>query len=44
MYKRQLLGYVPQKGVLFSGTIDSNLKFGGEDITDAQVHLSLIHI
>ena len=32
-----LLGYVPQKGVLFSGTIDSNLKFGGEDITDAQV-------
>ena len=33
-----LLGYVPQKGVLFSGTIDSNLKFGGEGITDAQVH------
>jgi ATP-binding cassette subfamily B multidrug efflux pump len=33
-----LLGYVPQKGVLFSGTIDSNLKFGGKDITDAQVH------
>ena len=33
-----LLGYVPQKGVLFSGSIDSNLKFGGEDITDAQVH------
>ena len=26
---RGLLGYVPQKGVLFSGTIDSNLKFGG---------------
>ncbi len=32
-----LLGYVPQKGVLFSGTIASNLKFGGEGITDAQV-------
>ena len=32
-----LLGYVPQKGVLFSGTIDSNLKFGGEQITDADV-------
>lgn len=31
---RALLGYVPQKGVLFSGTIDSNLKFGGPDITD----------
>ena len=32
-----LLGYVPQKGVLFSGTIDSNLKFGGGHITDADV-------
>ena len=32
-----LLGYVPQKGVLFSGTIDSNLKFGGDHITDAAV-------
>ena len=32
-----LLGYVPQKGVLFSGTIASNLKFGGEAITDAQM-------
>ena len=34
---RGLLGYVPQKGVLFSGTIDSNLKFGGENITAADV-------
>jgi len=25
------LGYVPQKGVLFSGTIDSNLRYGCED-------------
>lgn len=32
---RSLLGYVPQKGVLFSGTIESNLKFGGGEITDA---------
>ena len=31
------LGYVPQKGVLFSGTIDSNLKFGGDHITDTDV-------
>lgn len=31
---RALLGYVPQKGVLFSGDIESNLKFGGADITD----------
>ena len=29
-----LLGFVPQKGVLFSGDITSNLKFGGDDITD----------
>lgn len=33
---RGLLGYVPQKAVLFSGTIDSNLKFGGDTITDAR--------
>ena len=32
-----LMGYVPQKGVLFSGTIDSNLKFAGEHITDEDV-------
>ena len=32
-----LLGYVPQKGVLFSGTIESNLKFAGEHITDEDV-------
>ena len=32
-----LLGYVPQKGVLFSGTIESNLKFGGAQITDADM-------
>ena len=28
---RDAIGYVPQKGVLFSGTIDSNLKYGKED-------------
>ena len=32
-----LLGYVPQKGVLFSGTIASNLKFGGPQITDGDI-------
>ncbi|MCM1273269.1 MAG: ABC transporter ATP-binding protein/permease [Clostridium sp.] len=31
---RDSIGYVPQKGVLFSGTIESNLKYGGEKITD----------
>lgn len=35
---RAQLGYVPQKGVLFSGDIESNLKFGGKHITnDAMV-------
>ena len=29
-----LLGFVPQKAVLFSGTIASNLKFGGEKISE----------
>lgn len=31
---RARLGYVPQKGVLFSGTIASNLKYGHEEIGD----------
>jgi len=31
---RSLLGYVPQNGVLFSGSIETNLKFGGEQISD----------
>lgn len=31
---RSLIGYVPQKGILFSGDIESNLKFGGSHITD----------
>ena len=34
---RAQLGYVPQKGVLFSGTIESNLKFGGDAIPDADM-------
>ena len=34
---RSTLGFVPQKGVLFSGTIESNLKFGGEWITDEEM-------
>ena len=38
------IGYVPQKGVLFSGTIESNLKYGKEDATIDEVKLSLIHI
>ena len=37
---RSVLGYVPQKGVLFSGDIASNIKFGGEDITDEKMQES----
>lgn len=32
-----LIGYVPQKGFLFSGTILSNLKYGNPDATQAQI-------
>ncbi|MGM9947403.1 ABC transporter ATP-binding protein [Floccifex sp.] len=31
-----LIGYVPQKGVLFSGTIESNVKFGNK-VDDSQM-------
>ena len=31
---RSLIGFVPQKGALFSGTIESNLKYSGENVTD----------
>lgn len=31
---RQKLGFVPQKGVLFSGTIESNIKFGVPDASN----------
>ena len=31
---RSHIGLVPQKGVLFSGTIESNIKYGGDFVTD----------
>lgn len=34
---RDNIGYVPQKGLLFSGDIDSNLRFGNEEASDAQL-------
>jgi ATP-binding cassette subfamily B protein len=34
---RNLIGYVPQKGVLFSGDITSNIKFAGDWISDGQM-------
>lgn len=34
---RQRIGYVPQKGELFSGTIDSNIRYGKPEATEAEV-------
>ena len=34
---RDKLGYVPQKGVLFSGTIESNILYGNPDGTKAEM-------
>ncbi len=31
---RRRVGYVPQQGMLFSGTVESNLKFAGESVSD----------
>lgn len=31
---RSVLGFVPQKAVLFSGTIDSNIKYSGSEVSD----------
>ena len=33
----EMIGYVPQKGMLFTGTIESNIKYAGEQITDEQM-------
>ncbi len=35
---REMIGFVPQKGILFSGTIESNLRFGAEDASEEQIH------
>lgn len=34
---RQAIGYVPQKGMLFSGTIASNLRYAKEDASSAEM-------
>ena len=34
---RDIIGYVPQKGVLFSGTIESNIKYSDENMSDEQM-------
>ena len=37
---RDSIGYVPQKGILFSGTIGENIRWGDEDATDEEVRLA----
>lgn len=34
---REKIGFVPQKGVLFTGDIDSNLRYGKPDATDNEI-------
>lgn len=34
---RKIIGFVPQKGVLFSGTIESNIKFGNPEISNRRM-------
>ncbi|MEY8321390.1 ABC transporter ATP-binding protein [Lachnospiraceae bacterium 46-61] len=34
---REKIGYVPQKGVLFSGTIESNLRYGKQNATEQEI-------
>lgn len=35
---RRRVGYIPQQGFLFSGTVESNLKFAGDCVTDEDMH------
>lgn len=34
---RKIVGFVPQKGILFSGTIESNIKYGNPEMSDEQM-------
>ncbi|RLL86983.1 ABC transporter [Mesotoga sp. H07pep.5.4] len=34
---REKIGYVPQKGILFSGTIESNLRYANENASDEEI-------
>jgi ATP-binding cassette subfamily B protein len=38
---RNKMGYVPQKGMLFSGTIESNIRYGKEDATIEEIEEAL---
>ena len=34
---RDIIGFVPQRGILFSGTIESNIKYSNEQMSDEQM-------
>ncbi len=34
---RNIIGFVPQKGILFSGTIESNIKYADENMSDKRM-------
>ncbi len=34
---KKIIGFVPQKGILFSGTIESNIKYGNPNMSDEQM-------
>ena len=38
---REMIGYVPQKGMLFSGTVASNLRYGREDAGEEELQEAL---
>lgn len=38
---RDVIGYVPQKGVLFSGTVESNLRYADENASDEAIERAL---
>lgn len=37
---RDIIGFVPQKGVLFSGTIESNIKYSDDNMSDEQMKMA----
>ena len=37
---RDEIGYVPQKGILFSGTVAENIRWGDEDASDEEMRLA----
>lgn len=37
----EIIGYVPQKGMLFSGTVKSNIKYGKENSTEQEIEKAI---